>query len=176
MNNGKMHASGFSAGLFSFAVFTLCMICTSCYSFRGGSLPEHIKTIQIKAVTDNSGYGNPLYRDNLYNKITEVIRRDNSLRIEDENADSRLTIAISSIREDVVTTSASSQIEKERKITVTLTMEFFDNINRKTIVRNSNLSINQLFLVSGTPTTRDEAVQKCIEILADEVLNAMIEG
>ncbi len=158
--------------LFVFIVFCL----TSCYSFRGGSLPEHIKTVQLKSITDNSGYGNPKYKDNLYNKVVEKIRNDNSLMIEDKQSDSKLTITINSIREETASTGVATQLEKERKITVAVSIEFYDNIKKRMIAQNSSLSINQVFLTAGIPNSRDEAVNQCIEILSEEILNTMIAG
>lgn len=154
----------------------LLLILSSCYSFRGGSLPEHIKTIQVKSIIDNSGFGNPKYKENLYNKVVEKIRNDNSLIIEDKNSDSRLTVSITSIREETASTGAINQLEKERKITVVVSMEFYDNIKKRIVSQNSSLSINQIFLIAGVPNSRDEAINQCIEIISEEILNLMIAG
>ena len=154
----------------------LLLILSSCYSFRGGSLPEHIKTIQLKSIIDNSGFGNPKYKENLYNKVVEKIRNDNSLTIEDKNSDSRLTVSITSIREETASTGAINQLEKERKITVVVSMEFYDNIKKRIVSQNSSLSINQIFLIAGVPNSRDEAINQCIEIISEEILNLMIAG
>lgn len=159
---------------FIYVFIVLCL--TSCYSFRGGSLPEHIKTVQLKSIIDNSGYGNPKYKENLYNKVVEKIRNDNSLMIEDRMSDSKLAITINSIREETASTGVSTQLEKERKITVAVSVEFYDNIKKRIIAQNSSLSINQIFLIAGIPNSRDEAVNQCIEILSEEILNTMIAG
>ncbi len=158
-------------------LFFLIMISlTACYSFRGGSLPEHIKTVQVKSIVDNSGYGNPKYKETLYNKVIEKIRNDNSLLFEEKLADSRLTITINSIREETSSTGLASQLEKERKITVSVSMEFYDNVKKRVISQNANLNINQIFQIASAPASRDEAVNQCIDILSEEILNSMIAG
>ena len=157
-------------------IILLCIILNGCYSFRGGSVPEYIKTVEIKPVADLSGFGNPDYKDYFLRKITDVIRKDNSLKIDDDKPDSRLTVKILSIKEDVTTTTAGSQVEKERKLTVNCSIEFYDNINSKTLAEKNDLSINQTFLISGLPGSRNEAANKCFDILADEIMNTILES
>ncbi len=155
----------------------ICILQLSgCYSFRGGSLPEHIKTVQIRNVIDNSNYGDPSYKEYLFNKVNEVIRRDNSLTIETKPADSKLTIVLNSIREEVLSTTASSGLEKERKIVVSVSFEFYDNTKKQVIATNQALSMNQSFMISSLPASRVEAINKCLEIISDEILNNMIAG
>jgi maltose-binding protein MalE len=157
-------------------LLSVATLASGCYSFRGGSLPEHIKTVNLKPIADNSGFGNPTYKDLLYNKTIEKIRSDNSLTIGDNFSDSKLTIIIRSIKEETATTGAKNQIEKERKIVVTVSMEFYDSIKKKLIAKNDNMTISQLFLVADARTARDEAVKRCLDILSDDIINAMIAG
>ena len=159
-----------------FFVSAFLIILGGCYSFRGGSVPEHIKTVDIKPIADLSGYGNPDFKDYFFRQITDVIRRDNSLKIDNDKPDSRLTVKILSIKEDVSATTSGSQIETERKLTINASIEFFDNVNAKTLAEKSGLSINQTFLISGLPGSRTEAAEKCFDILADEVLNTILES
>lgn len=160
----------------NYIVLVICVLISGCYSFRGGSLPEHIKTIQIRNIVDNSNYGDPTYKEYFFNKINEVIRKDNSLSIETNPADSKLSIIIQSIKEDVVSTSAASGLEKERKIVVSVGFEFYDNIKKQLIAQNNSLSMTQQFSIQNVPSSRNEAVRKCLDILADEILNNMIAG
>lgn len=156
-------------------IFILITLLTACYSFRGGSLPEHIKTIQIRNVVDNSNFGDPTYKEYLFNKMNEVIRRDNSMSIETSAADSRLSIQLQSIQESVLSTTGASGLEKERKITVGIAFEFYDN-TKKQIVASNRLTMSQSFLISGLPNSRKEAINKCLELIADEILNNMISS
>ncbi len=159
-----------------FLYLILILLLTSCYSFRGGSIPDHLNTIQIRNVIDNSNYGDPTYKEYLYQKMSEVIRKDNSLKIETQVADSRINLIISSVREEVLSTSASSGLEKERKIVVSVSFEFYDNIKKQVLAKNQNLTISQSFEINNVPTSRVEAVKKCLDIISEEVLNNMISG
>ena len=80
-------------------------IFTGCYSFRGGLIPEHLKTLQIQLVTDNSNFGNPEYKIDLETEINNNFIKDNSFELLDNDGDAKLTIIISSIIE---TTNAVS--------------------------------------------------------------------
>ena len=106
-----------------------------CYSFTGGTIPPHLKTLSIGNIGDNSGFGNPAYREALTTIVFDKFRRDNSFTITEYGGDARLTITISSILESVMTVEAGSrgELENERKITVGCEAEYFDSVNKKTI-------------------------------------------
>ena len=80
---------------FSNRVLTiLSLICISlfagCYSFTGGSVPDHLKTISLTAVQDNSGFGNPRFRDVLTRSLLDKFRNDNTLVLVESNGDAQL--------------------------------------------------------------------------------------
>ncbi|MFY8161556.1 MAG: T9SS type A sorting domain-containing protein [Candidatus Kapaibacteriota bacterium] len=77
-------------------LFSITLLFKSCYSFTGGSVPEHLKSIQITNVNDNSGFGNPLYREEMSRLIINRFRNDNSFSIYPNPAITEFNILIKS--------------------------------------------------------------------------------
>ena len=112
---------------------TLCLILfVGCYSFTGGTIPPHLKTLQISSVTDQSGFGNPAYKIELETTIINNFLKDNSFEITETVGDARLTITIVSISESTSTVS-TDELETEKRITINCSVEYYDNVNRKQI-------------------------------------------
>ncbi len=152
----------------------LALLITSCYSFTGGSLPEHLKTVYITNVVDNSGYGNPTYKDNLQQYLTDEFNRDGSLSVSDRRSDSRLEVTITSISEQSASVS-QTEYEKERKIIVKANIVYFDNVEKKSITEKT-VSGNALYEVQNAQIARDEAVDRVLEQLAEDILFAVVSG
>ncbi len=144
------------------------------YSFKGGSVPEHLKTVYIAPVIDNSNYGNPTYITDLSNKIVDEIRSDNSLNIVDVGGDSRLEVTITSINERTTSVSAS-EIEQDRKVVVSCKAVFTDKINNKILLEKS-FSKDRFFDVNQVPDSRDEAIGEIIIELSEEIIFAIVSG
>jgi len=152
------------------------VLMTACYSFTGGSLPEHIKTIQIKPVTDVSGFGVPQYREQIAQKVNDKIRSDNSLKIVDASADSKLTVSLKSIREELSgLTGNRTQLEKERKVTVTVSIEFYDVANKRNLLVK-DIAFSQVYEISSSQAGRDQAVSICIDNICEQILTEMFSG
>ncbi|MCX6155794.1 MAG: hypothetical protein NT007_16735 [Candidatus Kapabacteria bacterium] len=149
---------------------------SGCYSFTGGSLPDHLKTLYIANVVDNSGYGVPQYRENMSRLLFEKFRNDNSLKIVESSADCRLTVTISSIRESVANIRPG-EIESRRKISVVYDVEFYDNVKKKLIpLSPSNFRNEEEYDLAQMQTGRDNAVNKISDRTALEILMAVVSG
>ncbi len=156
----------------------ICILCllilTGCYSFRGGSVPEHLNTISITAVKDNSGYGNPTYREDLYRKLVSNFQSDNALDLTDRNGDARLTVAITNIRDEMQTVKPG-EVESERKISVSCTAEYYDAVKKKVIWEKS-FSNFEVYDLTNAQVERDNAVSKALEQTSDDILLAVVSG
>lgn len=162
--------------IFLFFIFA-CYIFQGCYSFTGGSVPEHLKTIYIAAVSDNSGYGNPLYKDNLTQLLVDRFRDDNSFKITETVGDARLSVSINTINDATLAVRSGRQgtLENERQITVNCSVEYYDALKKKSIWSKtfSNYSIYEL---ANAQQARDEAVQLALEQLSDDIFLAIVSG
>lgn len=143
-----------------------------CYSFTGGSVPPHLKTITIATVADRSGFGQPQWREVATQLLVERFRNDNTLQLVDRDGDAQLRAAITTIAEEPVTLRAG-EIERERKIRVTLDVEYFDAVKNRTIFKRSFTS-EQFFPVAQAATARDRAIRTALEQIAGDVLLAVI--
>ncbi len=147
---------------------------TGCYSFTGGNIPDHLKTLYIPSVKDNSGYGNPKFKDDLSVKLVETFRNDGSFQLVERSGDARLTVTISSIREETVAVS-QGQLETEKKVIVSCETEYYDAVKKKVIWKKT-FSNYGTFLIANAGTARDQAISKAIEQIADDILFGVVSG
>jgi len=155
-------------------LIVLIIILQSCYSFTGGSVPEHLKTLTIATVNDQSGFGNPEYKLILTESLINNFKRDNSFELVESGGDARLNVTISSISEQTVAVNPG-ELETERKIVVMCTVEYYDYINKKTIWKK-NFSNYGLFDVKNALTSRNEAIEVALKQIADDILLAVVSG
>ena len=150
------------------------LILQGCYSFTGGSVPAHLKTLRINSVTDQSGFGNPAYKIDLETAITDNFLRDNSFEVVEIAGDARLTISIRSINESTQTVG-QGELETERRITVTCEVEYFDNVNKKQIWKK-NFSSHGMFDVNQAFTARNETIEIILRQIAEDIMLAVVSG
>lgn len=156
----------------------ICILCLSvlngCYSFTGGSVPEHLKTIYISSVSDNSGYGNPIYREMFFQKLVSKFQRDNTLQLVDRAGDARLSVSIKSIRDEMQTVKPG-ELESERKISVSCEAEYYDAVKKKVIWKRSFSSF-EVYDLANAMTERDRAITEALEQTSDDILLAVVSG
>jgi hypothetical protein len=152
----------------------LSFILKGCYSFTGGTIPDHLKTLQIQSVTDNSNFGNPEYKIDLEIAITNNFIKDNSFELSAADSDAKLSVSISSIIETTNTVSPG-ELESEKKITLTCSVEYYDNVNKKQIWKK-NFSSYGLFDINQAFTARNETIQIVINQIAEDILLAVVSG
>jgi len=156
----------------------ICIFCMAmsagCYSFTGGSVPDHLKTINILPSNDNSGFGNPRFRDILNRRLIDKFRNDNTLVLVEANGDAQLQSAILSINDAIVSVSPG-EIERERKLTVIVEAEYTDAIKHSTVWKRS-FSNFQVYVISQGQQAREDAVIAAIQQLGEDILLAVVSG
>lgn len=152
----------------------LAFLLTSCYSFTGGSIPPHLKTIFIESAEDNSGYGNPLIGDQLTLLLFDKFRSDGSLEVVEANGDASIFVKIKSIRDEPLTVGTDEYVS-ENKITLSCEAEYYDNTKRKS-VWNKNFSSFGVYSIEDPQTGREEAIRIALDLAADDILIAVISG
>ncbi|MGA2297575.1 MAG: LPS assembly lipoprotein LptE [FCB group bacterium] len=158
-----------------------CLICilvlvqlSGCYSFTGGSIPEHLKTLNIAPINDNSGFGDPRIRETLTQLLVNKFRSDHSYNLVDRNSDARLNVVISSIRDTIMTVSPG-QVEAERKATVQCDVEYFDAV-KKLMIFKKGFSAFGVYPSASATTDRIIAINKALEQVSDDILLAVVSG
>ena len=145
-----------------------------CYSFTGGSIPDYIKTLYISTVTDNSGYGNPKYREEFMRTLVETFRKDNSLNLVEKGGDAKLYVVISAIR-DEISKIKPGELETQRKITVVCDAEYYDAVKKKAFWKKSFSNFN-IYDLTNVQVNRDQAVSDALKRTADDILIAVVSG
>jgi len=158
----------------TFLLFTFSILTKGCYSFTGGSSPVHLKTMTIQNVNDNSGFGNPQFREILTQNIIDLFLNDNTYEIVDLAGDSKLSVTIGSIRETPVSVSPG-ELETERKVEVICEVEFYDNIKKNVILKRT-ISSYDIYQVSESQAGRENSIRTALSQLADDVLLAVVSG
>jgi hypothetical protein len=152
----------------------LLTLFSGCYSFDGGSIPEHLNSLQILNVVDNSGYGNPLFREEMQNYLVEKFITDGSLSVTENNGDARLTVTISGIADQSIALN-DGELETERKIVVTSNAEYYDAVERDQIFKRS-FSNEQIYALSNPIANRNEAVLRALDQISDDIRLAVVSG
>ncbi len=148
------------------------LVASGCYSLTGGSVPPHLKTIAIATVADRSSFGQPIWREVMTQLLVERFRNDNTLQLVDRDGDAELRAAITSISEEPVTLRAG-EVERERKLRVSLDVEYYDAVKGRSIFRRTFTS-DQFFPIAQAATARDQAIRTALEQIAADVLLAVV--
>lgn len=155
-------------------ILIVVIFLTSCYSFTGGSVPSHLKTINISNVNDISGFGNPEYKDLLFQSLLDGFQTDNSLTIVEAGGDSRLIVSIVNINESPVAISPG-ELETDRRVNLICDVEFFDVINQKQIFKR-NFTNNEIYSVSEGQSGRDNTIKSLLNKTAEDILLSVVSG
>lgn len=158
------------------AAFLLILHIESCvYSFRGTSVPSHIKTVAIPIFDDQSGFGEAGLRDKFTNAVIARFINDNTLQISDRNtADSMLEGVITSVRTEPSVVGGGEQVRKWR-ITVTVKLTYTDQkLHRK--MWEKSLSNWGDYDYTGGLSARADGIQQAINKLAEDILIETVSG
>jgi hypothetical protein len=156
-----------------FIFFIFLAGCT--YSFKGGSVPPHLKTIAIPIVEDQSGYGDPTLRDSFTKQLVERFTNDNTLQLTDRNiADSILEGVVTDVKDAPLVLQGGEQVAK-RQITVNVRMIFQDLKLRKKIWEKSFSSWGN-YSSGGGLTQRNEGMLDAVKKITEDILNDTVAG
>lgn len=151
--------------------------CAGCpYTFRGGSVPAHLKTIAIPLVEDQSGYGDPTLRELFTQELVQRFIRDKSLEMADRSSsDSVLEGVITSVKADQPVTVTAGEQVTQRRIIVTVRMTFHDLKLRKKVWEKDFTQYGD-YPSGGGPSQRQEGLKEAIRKLAEDILNETVAG
>ncbi len=153
----------------------IMIVLDGCYSFKGGSVPVHLKTIAIPLYNDQSGFGEANLREIFTNKTIDLFIKDNSMQLADERtSDSILECAILAIRDEPLVIEAGEAVTK-RKITITVRAVFKDMKLKKNIF-DRQLSNWGEYDPTGSPAARQQAITAAIDKVAEDILLETVSG
>ena len=154
------------------AVLMLLSLIGGCYSFRGSSVPPHLKTISIGTVIDNSNSGVPAYRDLVSQQLNEKFRSESPFSLVEREGDARITAILSEIKDEAISVK-SGEIERERRVRVGIETEYYDAVKKRQVFKKT-FSNSSVFLVANASTERDKAIRNAIQQDIDDILLAVV--
>ena len=145
---------------------------SGCYSFRGGSVPEHLKTISIASVTDNSGFGDASLREYCTETMLSRFRSDNTLQLVDNDGDARLTPILVRIQDQIVNVQ-SQDLENQRRMVVAVEVEYVDAVKSRVVWKRTFENFD-VYDVANATEDRQRAAREAIDRIIDDVLLAVV--
>ena len=146
------------------------------YSFKG-TLPPHIKTIAIPL------FGDQTAEFNIQQIVTDQIRvgfiQENILRLaEEENTNSILYGVIQSIQDRplVFKEGETGESVTEYRITLKIEVEWYDNVEAKSIFKKSFTGYSEYDPTGATDRTRDIALSEAVDNITEDIVNQILSG
>ncbi len=161
--------------LCAFLVSGLVLSAGCFYSFKGGSVPAHLKTVAIPLAQDQSGYGDPTLRDQLTQQLVDRFTNDNTLQVTDpKSADSIIKSVVVDVKDAPSVVQAGENVTA-RRITVKVRVTFEDLKLRKKVWEKDFDNWGD-YPSGGGPTQRNDGIKEAIRKLTEDVLNETVAG
>lgn len=154
------------------AALIICVICFSSgcvYSFSGGSLPDHLKTVQVILFEDNTNRYDLKLADRITKGITAEIEKQKLMDIENSAESHAKIFGTITKFEEVVASQTRDEIADERKITLSLKLTFYDRTKTQEIL-STDVTRIESFVASGGETLRDETIEKIIKNICEDAV------
>ncbi|MEO8174572.1 MAG: LptE family protein [Sediminibacterium sp.] len=157
---------------------TCCLLfLTGCgiYKFNDAVIPSNVKTIKINYIDNKARYINPQAAPKFYDKIQQkIIGSTKITRSTNDDADYVLSGVITTY-DGTQTVGVSSQQASTNRLTVTLSMEWRNNVEQKTekfdVTRSFDYSANKSFQAAEA-----ELLDEIVRTLTDDIFNRMFSN
>jgi len=163
-----------------FRLFLVCPcvvvgIAAGCYSFTGGSVPAHLKTVAIPLVDDQSGFGEPGLRETFTTELTNLFIKDNSLEVTTRTrADAMLEGVLLPITDAPSVVQQGEQVSK-RRITMSAKFTFQDMKLRRTVWEKTFTNWGE-YDSGGGLSKRQEGLQEAMRKITEDILLETVSG
>jgi hypothetical protein len=155
------------------AALLLAALLNGCYSFTGGSVPSHLKTVAIPLFEDVSGFGEAGLREQFTQELVRQFINDNSMEIADRlTADAAVEGAITSVV-DAPSVIAPGEQVTTRRVTMTVHASFTDMKFKKKIWEKTFSNWGEYEQGSQT---RAVALQTAVQRVAEDILLETVSG
>ena len=142
--------------------------CTN-YSLSGGSLPTHLKSVQVVLFEDNTNRYDLKLSEIITAGITDEISSQKLLDIDNSStSDARLIGTVTQYDEAIIA-QTRDEIADEKKITITLKLILLDRIKSKEII-NGSVSRSETYSAAGGDNARQEAFDKIIKSISEDAV------
>jgi len=168
-----------SAAIALFVALLLALSGCFKYSFTGKSGPGHIKSVAIPLFENSTAeYG---LAENLTDEVISTFQNDNTLKIEDEStADAVLWGKLTRVEDVPYTYEGEGEVSNfsvgEYKITLTVQLEYYDQVKQETIWKQQVQGWGVYTYGSGSQEEREVGFSEAIKKLAEDILNLTVSG
>lgn len=173
----RSHPSGWWYPGLSIVLWSVALLSVGCgiYSFRGTSVPSHIKTIALPPFEDVSGFGEPGLRERFTNELIDRFVRDNTVGVSDRGkADSMLEGTITAVRDEPLVVAEGEQVRK-RRVTITLNVVYHDLKLQKKLWQKNFSNWGDYESGAGV-LERDTGIAESIDKLTEDILIQTVSG
>jgi len=156
--------------LFIIPFFLLLVISCGFYSFSGKSIPANIRNAQILLFEDNTGRYDLSLPEVINEKLIRYIEDYNYFLIENSaEADSKIYGTVKSYSDKIVSQTRDETVD-QMALSISVEINFFDNINEEFIVKNLSLTETEYYEASGGDNARNEAFLLLTERLSENIV------
>ena len=161
--------------LLGIGLLAMLMIAGCTYSFKGGSVPAHLRTIAIPIAEDQSGFGDPALRDKFTTELIDKFRSDNSLELTDRNsADCVMDAVITTVSDAPQVLQGGEQVA-QRRMNVTVHVTFNDMKLHKKAWEKDFTQWGD-YPSGGGLSQRNEGIKEAVRKLTEDILNETVAG
>ncbi len=151
------------------ALAVVLALLAGCYSFTGGSVPPHLKTIAIPLVDDQSGFGEPGLREQFTTELTNLFIKDNSLEVTNRTtADAILEGVLLPITDAPAVVQQGEQVSK-RRITMTVRCTFQDMKLRRKVWEKTFTNWGE-YDSGGGLSKRSDGLTEAVRKITEDIL------
>lgn len=159
------------------AVFLLTVfsaLLQGCYSFSGGSVPPHMKTIAVPVFQDRSRAGIAQFRAELTRRLTEKIESGSPLRMTPSRAtaDALLEGTIVSFNDEPSQLSSVTERALTNRITIRVTAVLQDRVKKNILFERTFTGFADYSV--GSFSAQQDAITQSIEMIAADILDSIV--
>ncbi|MCX7984599.1 MAG: LPS assembly lipoprotein LptE [Bacteroidetes bacterium] len=145
------------------------------YSFKGGSVPPHLRTIAIPIVEDQTGSGNPILRESMTKQLTTAFLNDNTLQVTDRNTADAILEAVILDMKDAPAVLEGVEKVTQRRVTLSVRATLYDQLLRRKLWEKSFSGWG--YYPSGSSLTQqNEGITEAIRKISEDILNETVAG
>ncbi len=145
------------------------------YSFRGTSVPAHMKTIAIPVFDDQSGLGEAGLREKVTRDLTQMFINDNTLQVTDrKSADAVIEGSISSIQDQPSVVAPGETVAK-RRVTVTVRASLEDMVQHRKLWEKDFSNWGE-YSSGGGLSQRTTGINDALTKIEEDILLATVSG
>ncbi len=163
------------AGVSIFFLLSLATLC-SCYSFRGSSLPAHLKTLAVPVFEERSGAGIAQFRGELTKALVNKIESESNLRFTPSvaRADALLEGAIISFSDAPSQLSSITERALKNRITLVVRVNMVDQIHKNPVFTQSFVGFADYPV--GSYVAQQEAIRFALQQIIDDIFDRIVSG